>query len=262
MNMQKLSAWIGAVVMVIIVVVIVAALGVFNTKAPSTTVSNAEDTAIRSQVTGFGAVLQNVSLLAPSSDRKAAMDQYYSSYVAPELLMQWYSESDVNALGRQTSSPWPDRIEIVNVTQNGDKATVEGNIVEVANGQNGNKDVIGVLPVTLSMEKRAGHWLIIAASKGSYSELPQQQTLVGTWECLPHKDTTGPQTMECAFGIFVDETHEHYAVDTSLMSTYPVDYPTSTKVRASGIVTPVEQLSSVQKYNIAGILRATVIEKI
>ena len=81
-------------------------------------------------------------------------------------------------------------------------------------------------------------------------------------ECLPHRDTTGPQTMECAFGIAVDQSDGHYAVDTSLMSQYPVDYPTGTKVRVSGVVTPSEQLSSIQKYNIDGIIRATTIEKI
>jgi len=79
-------------------------------------------------------------------------------------------------------------------------------------------------------------------------EPAQSQTIVGFWECLPHKNTSGPQTMECAFGIAVDQSDGHYAIDTSLMSTYPVDFPTGTKVRVTGIVTPANQLSSVQKY--------------
>ena len=92
--------------------------------------------------------------------------------------------------------------------------------------------------------------------------MPQAQTIVGYWECLPHKNTTGPQTTECAFGIAVDQSDGHLAVDTSLMSTYPVDYPTGTKLRVTGILTPVEALSSIQKYDIDGIIRATTIEKI
>lgn len=91
---------------------------------------------------------------------------------------------------------------------------------------------------------------------------PQSQTVVGYWECLPHKNTSGPQTLECAFGIAIDQSDGHLAVDTSLMSTYPVDYPTGTKVRVTGIVTPVNELSSIQKYDIDGIIRATVIEKL
>jgi hypothetical protein len=96
----------------------------------------------------------------------------------------------------------------------------------------------------------------------SPAQPPQNQTIVGYWECLPHKNTTGPQTMECAFGIAVDQSDGHFGIDTSLMSTYPVDFPTGTRVRVTGVVTPVNQLSSVQKYDIDGIIRATVIEKI
>lgn len=46
------------------------------------------------------------------------------------------------------------------------------------------------------------------------------------------------------------------------MSQYPVDFPTGTKVRVTGIVTPANQLSSVQKYDIDGIISATKIEKL
>ncbi len=93
-------------------------------------------------------------------------------------------------------------------------------------------------------------------------ELPRSQTIVGYWECLPHKNTGGPQTLECAFGLAVDQSDGHYAIDTALMSMYPVDYPVGTKVRVTGIVTPANQLSSIQKYDIDGIIRATVIEKV
>lgn len=39
-------------------------------------------------------------------------------------------------------------------------------------------------------------------------------TVVGTIECLPHRDTSGPQTMECAFGL-VDDGGTHYALRDS-----------------------------------------------
>ena len=106
------------------------------------------------------------------------------------------------------------------------------------------------------------NWGQPAVIKDDYSELPQRMTVTGFWECLPHKDRTGPQTMECAFGIAIDQSDGHYAIDTSLMSTYPVDYPTGTHVRVEGIVTPANQLSSVQKYDIDGIIRATSIQKL
>ena len=94
------------------------------------------------------------------------------------------------------------------------------------------------------------------------SEVPHVQTVIGCWECLPPKDKTGPHTMECAFGIAADQSDGHYAISTSLMSTYPVDYAVGTKVKVTGLLVPVEQLSSIQKYDIDGVIEATVIEEI
>lgn len=39
-------------------------------------------------------------------------------------------------------------------------------------------------------------------------------TIKGTILCLPHKDTTGPQTMECAYGL-KDEAGTYYALNDS-----------------------------------------------
>lgn len=232
--------------------------GWYFAKAPTvpdvSSVSNEADTEVRAVVTEFGTKMQYVSLLAPN--RKDLMEQQYSQYIAPELIALWSTEG-ASALGRQTSSPWPERIEVVEVRQNGGRYIVEGNVLEVSS-----TGPAAVYPVTLTLEKRGDRWLIIKVSKGAYSELPQSQSIVGFWECLPHKDTSGPQTMECAFGIAVDQSDGHYAIDTSLMSTYPVDFPTGEKVRVTGIVTPVSHLSSEQKYDIDGIIRATVIEKL
>jgi hypothetical protein len=225
----------------------------------STFVSNADDTAVRQVVTNFGTKLQTVSLLAPTKDRTASMEANYSRYVAPELLMKWFPEGS-EALGRNTSSPWPDRINVVEVKQNGNNATAEGNVIEVTNGAS-TTEVAAVYPVTLTLEKRKGTWFIVNAVRGAYSEIPHSQAIVGFWECLPHKGD-GPHTMECAFGIAKDQSDGHYAIDTSLMARYPVDYPTGTKVRVTGIVTPANQLSSVQKYDIDGIINATMIEEV
>lgn len=225
---------------------------------PSGSVSNAEDQAVRTVVTEFGTKLKQVSLLAPTAQRAAAMASAYSPYVAPELLATWQKEGST-ALGRYTSSPAPDSITIVTVRPNGTQYVVEGNVIEKTSATN---EPAAIYPVTLTLEKRGDRWMIVAATKGAYSEIPHRQSIVGFWECLPHKDTSGPQTMECAFGIAVDQSDGHFAVDTSLMSTYPVDYATGTKVRVTGIVTPANQLSSPQRYDIDGIIRATTIEKL
>ncbi len=258
---MKSNTLIGCILLILL---LIAGWFAYTHRPPATTsVSNADDMAVRAIVEAFGTKLQMVSLLAPMSDRKAAMDAAYASYVAPELLAQWYPEG-AEALGRQASSPWPERIEIVEVRPEGAAYVVEGNVIEVTSVEAGaQKAAAAIYPVTLTLEKRGTtQWLITKATKGAYSEIPHSQTITGVWECLPHKDTSGPQTTECAFGIAKDQSDGHFAVDTRLMSTYPVDYAVGTHVRATGIVTPANQLSSIQKYDIDGILSATVIEKI
>jgi hypothetical protein len=83
-------------------------------------------------------------------------------------------------------------------------------------------------------------------------------TLSGEVVCLPHADTDGPQTMECAIGLKTD-TGEHYALDLNLMSEEHVPLNTGERIRANGMVTPVEMLSSDhwQKYAIEGIFSVT-----
>jgi hypothetical protein len=222
--------------------------------------SNAEETQVRSVVTEFGTKLQTVSLLASTTARKAAMEANYAAYVAPELITAWAPEG-AEALGRYTSSPWPEKIDIVEVRQEGGRFVVESNVIEVVNS-GATTEAAAVYPVTLTLEQRNGQWLITDMKKGSYSELPQRRTIIGYWECLPYKDPGKAHTLECAFGIAVDQSDGHYAIDTRLMAIYPVDFPTGTKVRVTGIVTPANQLSSIQKYDIDGIIRATTIEKI
>ncbi len=91
-----------------------------------------------------------------------------------------------------------------------------------------------------------------------------RMTVTGIWECLPVKDLTIPQTMECAFGVEESSSDKHYAVNTQLMSSGPVDYPTGARVKIDAVFTPVETLSSDvwKKYDIVGILSATTIQRI
>ena len=47
---------------------------------------------------------------------------------------------------------------------------------------------------------------------GSSYLTPQQVSLTGIYLCLPHRDTSGPQTMECALGMQTDDG-AYYALD-------------------------------------------------
>lgn len=82
-------------------------------------------------------------------------------------------------------------------------------------------------------------------------------TVEGTFTCLPHKDTTGPQTLECAMGLAA-ATGEYYALDVSAV-TYPADL---TRARVSGQFVPSAALSTDawQKYQMEGIIRVESVE--
>ena len=86
----------------------------------------------------------------------------------------------------------------------------------------------------------------------------QDVTLTGTFGCLPHKDTTGPQTEECAFGFTTDDGI-HYAVNFGQSAGMANAFQAGTRGTYTGFVVPIETLSSDQwqKYDIAGIFTIT-----
>ncbi len=83
-------------------------------------------------------------------------------------------------------------------------------------------------------------------------------TLTGEYVCLPHRDTSGPQTMECALGIKTD-AGDYYAVDFSAMSQQGPGLETGDRFTATGLITPIELLSTDhwQKYDVEGIFSVT-----
>lgn len=87
---------------------------------------------------------------------------------------------------------------------------------------------------------------------------PQQKTLSGTLECLPHSNTSGPQTTECAFGIKTDEG-EHYAINFGQSADAMQQFQSGAHIRAEGFVVIKEALSSDhwQQYNMKGIFTVT-----
>lgn len=83
-------------------------------------------------------------------------------------------------------------------------------------------------------------------------------TLSGEVVCLPHANTDGPHTMECAYGLKT-EVGEYYALDLSMMSQEHPPLETGEKIKANGLITPIEMLSSDhwKMYNIEGIFSVT-----
>ncbi len=87
---------------------------------------------------------------------------------------------------------------------------------------------------------------------------PQNVTLSGTYTCLPHLDTTGPQTEECAFGLKTDDS-VYYAVNFGQSAGAMEQFQAGAHITAEGFVVIKEALSSNQwqKYNMKGIFTIT-----
>lgn len=74
---------------------------------------------------------------------------------------------------------------------------------------------------------------IIAATKDKNNSVPrigEQITIEGEFVCLPHKDTGGPQTLECASGIKTD-SGEYYGLQFDMTEKLP---PSSGRLRVTG----------------------------
>jgi hypothetical protein len=86
---------------------------------------------------------------------------------------------------------------------------------------------------------------------------PYFGTLSGVQVCLPHKDTTEEQTLECAAGMKTD-SGEYYVLDLDDATNIEV-MKGGTRFTAVGTITPIELLSSDhwQKYQVSGIFSVT-----
>lgn len=88
--------------------------------------------------------------------------------------------------------------------------------------------------------------------------VPEHITLTGAYLCLPHTDPSEFETMECTHGMQTEDG-TYYAVDFALSSQMGIEPDLGETFTASGIVTPVEMLSSDhwRNYPIEGIFSVT-----
>lgn len=101
---------------------------------------------VRYAVERFGDVLKNVPLSGEPSIASQAIEENYLEYLTPQLRDQW-SRNPNQALGRLTSSPWPERIDILSIEKAGEEYTVHAEIVymtsqEMANGGDSGRDAV------------------------------------------------------------------------------------------------------------------------
>lgn len=85
--------------------------------------------------------------------------------------------------------------------------------------------------------------------------VPTPITLTGTYTCLPKKDTGGPVTLECAFGLKTDTGYYSLDMSSILTDNYPALYGNET-ITVEGVLVPKEMLSSDRwkTYDVIGVI--------
>jgi hypothetical protein len=146
----------------------------------------ADQNAVKTVVENFGLALKNVSLLSPTVSED--IEKNYKNFISPVLLAQW-KQDPVKAIGRLTSSPWPDRIEISEIKQFGSGAyDVSGKIIEATSDQN----ITGSQQVEIGVAKFENKWLITGISVSAFepNELWKDYNAEGISFKYPEKLTT------------------------------------------------------------------------
>ncbi|MFZ2414102.1 MAG: hypothetical protein WAW16_07780 [Candidatus Cryosericum sp.] len=145
-----------------IVLLLVMSVGAYLLFRPSTTTrpSDADINAIYQVVGEFGARLKDVDIDASDQDIITAVDYNLKQFITNQLY-QAFVQDKIRIPGRYPSSPWPERIEI-NSVQMLDSAscTVHGSQVMMTDDTVAHGGNAGKTPITLTLKKVNGIWLI------------------------------------------------------------------------------------------------------
>jgi hypothetical protein len=87
---------------------------------------------------------------------------------------------------------------------------------------------------------------------------PQSMEVTGEFVCLPHRDTGGEQTLECALGLKADDGTHYGLQDTDSQYSNVSGVGTGKRVKVTGKFTPKNDT----KYNSAGVLTVESLEQL
>jgi hypothetical protein len=169
LNYKKPTFWVSIVAVAVVVGVVAGLMANPSNK------DEAGD-AIVALVEGFGNKLQRVSLQAPKDAVLKSIQENYSEFVSQGLMDEWKSDP-FKAPGRLTSSPWPDRIEILSIEKlSEDMYQVNGEIIEITSVDMADGGFSARRPINLLVKKTGEKWLIDSLTLDEYEKNDQTAT--------------------------------------------------------------------------------------
>lgn len=130
-----------------------------STSAASSETAAGARKAARSVVERFGKRMQAISVLAPPDAVRAELPKAYGGLLSPALLKTWHAHPD-QIIGREGSSPWPDRIEIRQLDCNATDCRANGAVDYITSNEVEHGGVFMRRAITLELTGTAQGWRI------------------------------------------------------------------------------------------------------
>jgi hypothetical protein len=173
--------------------------------------------AIEKLIDQLGQKLKNVSLSSPPDILKDHLEENYKGLISGELIQKW-ADNPSQGLGRQTSSPWPDRIEIDQIKKVGPgHYLLTGQVIEVTSVEVSQGGYSGKYPVDLTVTLQEGQWLVTGFNRGPYESKEPDKDLRSMFDNLD-------KTTDNIGGIFefIDQNIEYASPELATDMVYTV----------------------------------------
>jgi len=202
----------GGIAALCIVVVAVIVLGALVSCGGSSVAElTAEEKArITELIDNFGHELTNVTIIDPENVVAEQIKEHYTPYLTSNLLSKWVFDPSL-AMGRTTSSPWPDRIEVDSMEKvDSGRIKVQGHVVWVASGGQNGLQVTATVPAVFFVKKDSstGKFLIDDAFSNKYALYDTEELTKMLQSVLPEAGSQSEPFIVATWPLFNDSEEE------------------------------------------------------
>lgn len=183
---------VAAVIVLLVVVVFVAGFFFWNSINPNT-IKRDEKAEVTALVENFGSKLKEVSLSDPGEVVSQEIETIYAPFVSSNLLLD-LTNNPARAPGRDVSSPWPEKIEIISMEKlDSHTIQVKGKIVYMTSVEMTQGGNAGETPIMLWVRNynANGAWLIDQLSYGEYAFYDMKELTSTLKRTFPNMTTIG-----------------------------------------------------------------------